>query len=171
MREANDMWPLLMAISNNNMAMAAFLLEQDDVVINSQDWYGRSPIWEAVNVRNLYVHNGTYENGIDRAPVLEFIKLLLDKGADPNVRTKETPPVRSFLLEITGTLEWVDFTGQTPFLAAAYAGDVTVMKLRDSVVERMSVNCQLKFQRQFLNALIERLEHANEHLAGTPTPG
>ncbi len=129
MREANDMWPLLMAISNNNMAMATFLLEQDDVEINSQDWYGRSPIWEAVNVRNLYVHNGTYENGIDRAPVLEFIKLLLDKGADPNVRTKETPPVRSFLLEITGTLEWVDFTGQTPFLAAAYAGDVTVMKL------------------------------------------
>ncbi len=49
--------------------------------------------------------------------------------------------------------------------------DVTVMKLRDSVVERMSVNCQLKFQRQFLNALIERLEHANEHMAGAPAGG
>lgn len=38
--------------------------------------------------------------------------------------------------------------------------DITVMKLRDAVVDRMSVNCQLKFQRQFLTALIERLEHA-----------
>lgn len=129
MREANDMWPLLIAISNNNMAMAEFLLQQKDVVINSQDWYGRSPIWEAVNVRNLYVHNATYENGVDREPVLAVIKQLLEQGADPNVRTRESPPARQHLLEITGTLEWVDFTGQTPFLAAALAGDVTVMKL------------------------------------------
>ena len=42
---------------------------------------------------------------------------------------KETPPFRHHLLEITGSLEWVDFTGQTPFLTAALAGDVTVMKL------------------------------------------
>jgi uncharacterized protein len=128
-REANDIWPLLMAISNNNMAMAEFLLQQKDVLINSQDWYGRSPIWEAVNVRNLYIHNATFVNGIDRAPVLDLIKQLLAAGADPNVRTKETPPVRQHLLSITGSLEWVDFTGQTPFLTAALAGDVTVMQL------------------------------------------
>ncbi len=128
-KEANGIWPLLMAISNNNMPMAQFLLDQEAVLINDQDWYGRSPIWEAVNVRNLYVHNNNFQNGIDRAPVLDLIKALIDAGADLNVRTKETPPVRHHLLEITGTLEWVDFTGQTPFLAAAYAGDVTVMKL------------------------------------------
>jgi ankyrin len=128
-KEANGIWPLLMAISNNNMPMAHFLLDKDGVLLNDQDWYGRSPIWEAVNVRNLYVHNSTYVNGIDRAPVLELIKALIDAGADLNVRTKEAPPVRHHLLEITGTLEWVDFTGQTPFLAAAYGGDVTVMKL------------------------------------------
>ena len=131
-KEANGIWPLLMAISNNNMPMAHFLLEQKQgggALLNAQDWYGRSPIWEAVNVRNLYMHNSTFVNGVDRAPVLELIKALIDAGADLNVRTKETPPVRQHLLEITGTLEWVDFTGQTPFLAAALAGDVTVMKL------------------------------------------
>ena len=128
-RESNDMWPLLMAISNNQMPMAEYLLQQNGVVINSQDWYGRSPIWEAVNVRNLYVHNNFFVNGVDRAPVLELIKHLVDKGADLNVRTKETPPFRDHLLAITGSLEWVDFTGQTPFLTAALAGDVTVMKL------------------------------------------
>jgi ankyrin repeat protein len=128
-KEANGIWPLLIAISNNNMPMAHFLLQQDGVLIDDQDWYGRSPIWEAVNVRNLYVHNNTFVNGIDRGPVLEIIRELVDKGADLNVRTKETPPFRHHLLNITGSLEWVDFTGQTPFLTAALAGDLTVMKL------------------------------------------
>ena len=73
--------------------------------------------------------NGTFENGVDREPLLELIQLLLDRGADPNARTKESIPIRRFMLRVTGTLEWVDFTGQTPFLRAAYAGDLTVMKL------------------------------------------
>jgi uncharacterized protein len=127
-KEANGIWPLLMAISNDNMAVAHLLLERGSAV-NGQDWYGRSPLWEAVNVRNLYVHNATFKNGIERAPVLELIRDLLAAGADVNARTRETPPFRNHLLEITGSLEWVDFTGQTPFLAAALAGDVTVMKL------------------------------------------
>jgi ankyrin repeat protein len=127
-REANDITPLLMAISNNNMAAAQYLLGHGGDV-NAQDWYGRSPLWEAVNVRNLYVHNATFKNGIDRAPVLELIKAILAAGANVNARTKETPPFRHHLLEITGSLEWVDFTGQTPFLTAALAGDITVMKL------------------------------------------
>jgi len=97
--------------------------------VNAADWYGRTPLWEAVNVRNLYVHNATFKNGIDRAPVLELIRALLAAHAPVNARTKETPPFRNHLLEITGSLEWVDFTGQTPFLTAALAGDVTVMKL------------------------------------------
>jgi ankyrin repeat protein len=127
-KEANGIWPLLMAISNDNMAVAHYLMEHGSQV-NGQDWYGRSPLWEAVNVRNLYVHNATFKNGIDRGPVLDLIRSLLAAGADVNVRTKETPPFRHHLLEITGSLEWVDFTGQTPFLTAALAGDVTVMQL------------------------------------------
>lgn len=127
-KEANGIWPLLMAISNNSIQVANLLLSQGSAV-NGQDWYGRSPLWEAVNVRNLYVHNATFRNGIDRRPVLTLIEALLESGADVNARTRETPPFRHHLLEITGSLEWVDFTGQTPFLTASLAGDVTVMKL------------------------------------------
>jgi len=127
-REANGITPLLMAISSDNVEVAHFLLSRG-ANVNAQDWYGRTPLWEAVNVRNLYVHNSTFRNGIDRAPVLGLIEALIAAGADVNARTKETPPFRHHLLEITGSLEWVDFTGQTPFLAAALAGDVTVMKL------------------------------------------
>ena len=38
-------------------------------------------------------------------------------------------PIRRQMLNVTGTLEWVDFTGQTPFIRAALAGDITAMKL------------------------------------------
>jgi ankyrin repeat protein len=126
--EANEIAPLLMAVSNNRMELATRLIERG-ADLDRKDWYGRSPLWEAVNVRNLYLHNETFEHTVEREPVLELIRLLLEQGADPNPRTAESPPVRDHLLAITGTLEWVDFTGQTPFLAAALAGDVTVMRL------------------------------------------
>jgi ankyrin repeat protein len=126
--EANGITPLLMAISNDRMETAALLIERGGE-LDTQDWYGRSPLWSAVNVRNIYLHNQTFEHVVDRDAALELIHLLLEKGANPNPRTKESPPVRSQLLATTGTLEWVDFTGQTPFLTAALAGDVTVMRL------------------------------------------
>ncbi|MEQ8659790.1 MAG: serine/threonine-protein kinase, partial [Gammaproteobacteria bacterium] len=44
-------------------------------------------------------------------------------------------------------------------------GDFAAMKLRASTLERMSVNAQLRFQRGFLTALIERLETTTERLA------
>lgn len=127
-REANDITPFLMAISNNNMPAAQYLLAHGGDV-NAPDWYGRTPLWEAVNVRNLYLHNATLKNGVDRTRVLELIRALLAAGAEVNARTRESPPFRNHLLEITGSLEWVDFTGQTPFLTAALAGDLEVMKL------------------------------------------
>lgn len=126
--EANNISPLLMAISNNQIETAYLLLEQG-ANINMADWYGRSPLWEAVNVRNLYVHNGTFTNDIEREPLLGLIQTLLKGGAAVDARTAETPPFRPYLLPITGSLEWVDFTGQTPFISAARAGDVSVMKL------------------------------------------
>ena len=126
--DANGITPLLMAISNNQIPVARFLLERG-AKINASDWYGRTPLWTAVEVRNMDFDNASFENGVDREPLLEFIKVLLDRGADPNPRTKESIPIRRFMLRVTGTLEWVDFTGQTPFLRAAYAGDLAVMKL------------------------------------------
>jgi len=47
---------------------------------------------------------------------------------DVNVRTKEVPPVKRYVMSL-GDLSWVDFTGQTPFLRAALSGDVTTMRL------------------------------------------
>lgn len=126
--EANEITPLLMAISNARVETATLLIERG-ATLDAKDWYGRSPLWSAVNVRNLYIHNQTFEHVVDREPVLDVIRLLLEKGADPNPRTTESPPVRNQLLATTGTLEWVDFTGQTPFISAALAGDLPTMRL------------------------------------------
>src|SRR5712691_8748507 len=127
--DPNGITPLIMAIGNNHMETARFFVEKGSA-INAVDWYGRTPLWTAVEVRNMDVDNGEpFENGVDREPVLDVIKLLLARGADPNARTKETPPIRRQMLRVTGSLEWVDFTGQTPFLTAARAADRDVMRL------------------------------------------
>jgi ankyrin repeat protein len=54
-----------------------------------------------------------------------LIKALLARGADPNARVNTTP-VRGFM-QASGN--WVSFDGQTPFLRAALAGDITTMRL------------------------------------------
>ncbi|MEP7306934.1 MAG: ankyrin repeat domain-containing protein [Acidobacteriota bacterium] len=126
--DPNGITPLLMAITNTHMDVARFAVEQG-AEINGVDWYGRTPLWGAVETRNMDVDNGNFQNGVDRQAALELIKLLLNRGADPNTRMKETPPIRRQMLRTTGSLSWVDFTGQTPFLTASLAGDLAVMRL------------------------------------------
>ena len=129
--EANDISPLLTAILNNNLELATFLLDSG-ANINESDFWGRSPLWAAVELRNRDMNNrdqdSPTDNGLDRGPILEFIKVLIARGANVNARTKEVPPSRSWLYSL-GDVSWVDYTGQTPFLRAALSGDTTVMRL------------------------------------------
>jgi uncharacterized protein len=127
-RDANGITALLMAITNNHMDVARFMIERG-AEINVSDWYGRTPLWAAVETRNMDVDNASFENGVDRAAALDLIRVLLATGADPNARMKETPPIRRQMLRVTGSLSWVDFTGQTPFLTASLSADLTVMRL------------------------------------------
>jgi ankyrin repeat protein len=125
--EANELTPLVMAITNGNFDVAQFLIEHN-AKINAADFYGQTPLWAAIDVRDLNVDGNTRDNHVDREAAFKLIQTLLDKGADPNARVKEVPPGRRWLTPL-GSLEWVDFTGQTPFIRAAVSGDVEVMKL------------------------------------------
>jgi ankyrin repeat protein len=125
--DANGTTPLLAAIINDSMATARVLIDAG-ADINAVDWYGQTPLWAAVDVRNLDVPGPTRDNGVDRAAALEIIERLLGRGANVDARTREYPPERRWITTL-GSLAWVDFTGQTAFLRAALAGDVTVMRL------------------------------------------
>lgn len=129
--EANGIAPLLMATLNNHRSIALQLLAaQADT--NTQDFWGRTPLWAAVDYRNLDMNNREQDsptyNGVDRAPLLDLIEALLAAGADVNARTREVPPSRRWLYSLND-VSWVDFTGQTPFLRAALSGDVEAMQL------------------------------------------
>jgi ankyrin repeat protein len=133
--DANGIRPLLMAVLNNNLDVARLLLAKG-ANVDADDFWGRSPLWSAVEYRNLDMNNNDQDsptdNGVDRAPILEFIKVLLDAGANVNVRTRELPPSRRWLYSLND-VSWVDFTGQTPFLRAALSADTATMRL---LVER-----------------------------------
>jgi ankyrin len=125
--EANGESPLLVAINNGQIETAQMLLEKG-ADPNATDGFGRAPLWSAVDLRNLDAAEGSGTNGVNREPVLQLIRTLLDRGANPNVQTKVEPPSRRWMMPF-GARQWVNPAGQTPFVRAALAGDVAVMRL------------------------------------------
>jgi ankyrin repeat protein len=137
--DGNGVTPLLEAILNasifrvsrtgrsDHLRVADALLDAG-ADVNAMDWYGETPLWATVDLRNLELGPADKRTGV-RDEALALIGRLLDAGANPNVRTKEFPHERLYITTIVGSVAWVDLTGQTPFLRAAAAGDVTVMRL------------------------------------------
>ena len=129
--DANGIRPLLMAALNNKLDVARLLVAKG-VNVNADDFWGRTPLWAAVEYRNLDMNNvevdAPKDNGVDRGPILVFIRELIDAGANVNARTRELPPARRWLYSLND-VSWVDFTGQTPFLRAALSGDTVTMRL------------------------------------------
>jgi ankyrin repeat protein len=137
--DANGITPLINAIINHSIVnvnqtgqsdhlkIAQYLVESG-ANVNAQDWYGQTPLWAAVDIRNLEFSVTETTNRVDRETAYALIESLLAAGADPNARTSEFPPERRFIAG-TGSNGWVDMTGQTPFLRAALAGDLRVLRV------------------------------------------
>jgi ankyrin repeat protein len=122
---ANGTTALVVAIVNNHIDVARYLLRAGANLNIADEYYKRAPLFAAIETRNLDFPPETpppYKNLDDP---LDLIRELLERGANPNFRTNTTP-VRGFM-QLTGS--WVNFDGQTPFIRAALAGDVTVMRL------------------------------------------
>jgi uncharacterized protein len=129
--EKSAISPLFMAISNNHIDMAHLLIDRG-ANINAVDWYGRTPLFAAIEMRDVDLHYVTFQHMVteeDRKVIFDFVGFLLDRGVDPNIRVKEVPPLRRWMYLLGGSLAWVDFTGETPFILASLSGDVSTMRL------------------------------------------
>jgi ankyrin repeat protein len=119
----NHTSPLLIALLNGQVGIATELLARG-ANPNAADDYHRAALFAAIDLRNFNHEKYPFLYRDGRDP-LDLIKALLQKGADPNLRT-DTVPVHG-LMQFDGS--WVNFDGQTPFIRAALSGDIEVMRL------------------------------------------
>jgi uncharacterized protein len=113
--------PLLVATQNRYYKLGAYLLEHGaDVNLGNKGAW--TPLYLATDNRNI--EGGDYPVRKGDMDHLDFIKLLLDKGANVNARMKDTTETRTVF-----TNQWLDENGATAFLRASQSGDLVLMKL------------------------------------------
>jgi ankyrin repeat protein len=116
--------PLLWAVWNTRFDVAKYLIEHG-ANVNRWDWWGRTPLYLAVDYVTL-PHGGRPDQpSLDETLPIEIVKLLLEKGADPNPQLKMPAPMRA-----TGNDRGLDpmlAAGTTPLIRAAKAMDVESM--------------------------------------------
>lgn len=118
--------PLITAVFNTRFDVAKYLIEKG-ANIDKWDWWGRTPLYLAVDYNTL-PHGGRPDQpALDDTLPIDIIKMLLDRGANPNPQLKLFPPFRA-----TGNDRGLDgmlTIGVTPLLRAAKAFDAPAIKL------------------------------------------
>ena len=130
--------PLLTATQNRNYRLAALLLDRG-ANPNLQNKGGWSPLYIATDNRNIEM--GDYPTPRADMDHLEYIKLLLARGANPNIRVcgvRSNPAGTSDAQRCVGdstetrtnfTMQWLFEDGATPFIRAAQSSDTDLMKV------------------------------------------
>ena len=113
--------PLLVATQNRYYKLGAYLLDHGaDVNLPNKGMW--TPLYLATDNRNI--ESGDYPVRKPDMDHLDYIKLLVDKGANVNARLKDSTETRTVF-----TNQWLDENGATAFLRASQSGDVPLMKL------------------------------------------
>jgi ankyrin repeat protein len=113
--------PLLVAVNNRNYQIAKLLVE-NGANVNLANKGGWTPLYLATDNRNI--EGGDYPVPKPDMDHLELIKLLLEKGADPNARVKDNTLTRTIF-----TMQWFYENGATAFIRASQSSDTALMKL------------------------------------------
>jgi uncharacterized protein len=118
--------PLMFALINGHYDVAWVLIEAG-ADVNLNDDTNRSPLYAAVDFNTMPesnrpspdVHHNTHSS-------FDLMRLLLEKGADPNVQLTKQAPYR---LKLDRGNDTMLTTGTTPFLRAAKGADLAAMRL------------------------------------------
>src|SRR5437867_5318264 len=113
--------PLLTATNNRHYRLAEYLIERSADVnkANKGNW---TPLYLATDNRNI--EGGDFPVPKPDMDHLEFIKFLLDHGANPSLRVKDNTLTRTIF-----TMQWFVEDGATPFVRAAQSSDLALLKL------------------------------------------
>jgi uncharacterized protein len=124
--DPDNVSPLLMASLNGRWDTAKYLINKG-ANVNKWDWWGQSSLYAAVDL-NTIPHGGRPDRpSLDETTSFDIVKLLLDKGANPNLQLKLLPPFRS--LGADRGVDQMLTIGTTPLLRAAKAMDAPVIEL------------------------------------------
>ena len=129
LEDPDRMTPLVMALFNLHFEAAAALVEAG-ADVDKWDLYGRSPLYMAADVSTLPVKgNGAMAvlPSEDSVTALDVARMLLEKGANPNLQLKRRPPYRDVPQDRGG--DSILAQGATPLLRAARAGDAPFVDL------------------------------------------
>ena len=113
--------PLLVATQNRYYQLGLYLIEKgaNPNLANKGGW---TPLYLATDNRNI--EGGDYPVRQPDMDHLEYIKRLLDKGANVNARMIDSTETRTVF-----TNQWLDERGATAFLRASQSGDIQLMRL------------------------------------------
>ena len=88
------MTPLVLALYNRHFDAAARLIELG-ADINQWDWWGRSPLFLAIDLNRIPASRRGDLPRLDEHTGLDVARLLLERGANVNMRLRQQPPMRN----------------------------------------------------------------------------
>jgi ankyrin repeat protein len=95
--------------------------------VNRWDWWGRSHLYVLSDVSTLPKGGRPDQLSLDHTQPIEIARMLLERGADPDIQLKLLPPYRA--LGPDRGLDTMLTFGATALIRAAKAGDVPLVKL------------------------------------------
>jgi ankyrin repeat protein len=124
--DPNGITPLLMATLNARWDVAKVLIEAG-ADVNRWDTWGRAPLYSTVDYNTVPRGGRPDRPSLDDTTPVEVARLLLEKGANPDMQLKIFPPYRSLGNDRGG--DSMLTVGTTPLIRAAKAGDVEMVQL------------------------------------------
>jgi uncharacterized protein len=127
--DPDRMTPLLLALMNMHFDTAAVLVK-GGADLDKWDLWGRSPVYMAADVSTLPMKgNGAMAviPSSDKLTAVDVGRMMLEKGANPNIQLKRRPPYRDVPQDRGG--DGMLAQNATPLLRAARGGDDKFVKL------------------------------------------